>query len=350
MKKAVFLMVSLLLTFTLITRGFALPVNAEQTTTLNPIADAYVSSAEGELSSNFGGKSYLQVANSGNMFTGECLGFLKFDIADVLSDATINSAKLELHTSVYVTSTHTIRVHYCSDDSWTELGITYENRPSFTSTITDSVVVASTDKWYEWGITSDVQTAVESDRKLTLVLSSDYHEGADRVWFYSKDQEYSWMEEYKPKLTVSYQAEGKSTDLTSAIIGGIILLAIVGGIAFGVYKLIKRRKQKTEELEKRVLIRKIVGTIIGGFLILFGLLVLGWALTLPVIVSTAPLLLSIMLLTPGCLVLWWAFKKKQPTKPEEQIRRICPYCGRVLKEDTKFCPYCGKKLSEIEES
>jgi len=244
MKKAVFLMVSFLLTFTLITRDFVLPVNADQTTTLNPIADAYVSSAEGELSSNFGGKSYLQVANSGNLFTGECFGFLKFDLTEIPSEATISSAKLELYTGVSVTSTHTIRVHYCSDDSWTEFGITCENYPSFTSAITDSAIVASTGKWYEWDITSVVQTAVESNRKLTLVLSSDYHEGADWVWFYSKDQEYSWMEEYKPKLTVCYQVEGKPTDLTSAIIGGIILLAIVGGIGFGVYKLVKRRGEK----------------------------------------------------------------------------------------------------------
>ena len=244
MKKAVFLMVSLLLTFDLISRGFVLLVNAEQTKTFNPIADAYVSSAEGELTSNFGGKSYLQVANSGNPFTGECVGFLKFDLTEIPSDASISSAKLELHTGLYVTSTHTIRVHYCSDNSWTEFGITYENYPSFTFAITDSATVASTGKWHEWNIISDVQTAVESGKKLTIVLSSDYHEGANHVWFYSKDQEYSWMEEYKPKVTVCYQVEGKPTDLTSTIIGGAILLALIGGIGFGVYKLVKRRGEK----------------------------------------------------------------------------------------------------------
>jgi len=100
----------------------------------------------------------------------------------------------------------------------------------------------------------------------------------------------------------------------------------------------------------RNLIRKIVGTLVGGFLLLFGLLFLAWSLTLPLIIATAPLILSIALIVPGCLVLWWAFKKKQPRKAEEPIRRICPHCGRMLKEDTKFCPYCGKKLSEIEEA
>jgi len=98
------------------------------------------------------------------------------------------------------------------------------------------------------------------------------------------------------------------------------------------------------------LIRKIVGTLVAVFLLFFGFIFLYLGLTLPIIVATAPLILSIALIVPGCLVLWWAFKKKKPTKAEEPIRRICPHCGRVLKEDTKFCPYCGKKLSEIEES
>lgn len=32
----------------------------------------------------------------------------------------------------------------------------------------------------------------------------------------------------------------------------------------------------------------------------------------------------------------------QPTAGK--ITRICPQCGRVLVEDTKYCPYCGKQL------
>jgi heme/copper-type cytochrome/quinol oxidase subunit 2 len=30
---------------------------------------------------------------------------------------------------------------------------------------------------------------------------------------------------------------------------------------------------------------------------------------------------------------------------KEEIKRICPQCGRVIKEDVKFCPYCGKELA-----
>lgn len=29
---------------------------------------------------------------------------------------------------------------------------------------------------------------------------------------------------------------------------------------------------------------------------------------------------------------------------KEEIKRICPQCGRVIKEDVKYCPNCGKEL------
>jgi hypothetical protein len=31
--------------------------------------------------------------------------------------------------------------------------------------------------------------------------------------------------------------------------------------------------------------------------------------------------------------------------PLQQIRRICPQCGRVIEENVKYCPNCGKPLS-----
>lgn len=195
---------------------FILPASAEQTKTLNPIADAYVEDVNP--STNYGGQSYLKVSDSGNMFVGESLAFLKFDLSEIPSGATINSAKLQLYTSVYVTSTHNIGAYYCSDNTWTEIGITYDNHPSFTTTATSTAAVASTSKWYEWTVTSDTQTALgTADKKLTIVLKSDFHDGSDWVWFESRDQQYSWMEEYIPKLEISYT----SPDTTPPTISNI---------------------------------------------------------------------------------------------------------------------------------
>jgi hypothetical protein len=30
--------------------------------------------------------------------------------------------------------------------------------------------------------------------------------------------------------------------------------------------------------------------------------------------------------------------------PMQSVTRICPKCGRVINENTKFCPYCGNSL------
>ena len=72
--------------------------------------------------------------------------------------------------------------------------------------------------------------------------------------------------------------------------------------------------------EKQTLGFALLGFFIGGILTLVGL-----ATTL------------------ACGIYALATKgKKPPSKPE--ITRICPHCGRVLKQEAKFCPYCGKEL------
>jgi len=42
----------------------------------------------------------------------------------------------------------------------------------------------------------------------------------------------------------------------------------------------------------------------------------------------------------GLMGITW--KPTVPITPTQTIKRICPQCGRVLFEDTKFCPHCGR--------
>jgi len=30
--------------------------------------------------------------------------------------------------------------------------------------------------------------------------------------------------------------------------------------------------------------------------------------------------------------------------PQDEVTRVCPYCGRLFKGNPNFCPYCGEKL------
>lgn len=221
------------------------PLVEAETKTLNPVADAHIE--DNNPSSNFGGKSYLEVSHSSNIFVGECLALLKFDLSEIPSDVTVQTARLQLYTSIYVTSTHSISVHYSSDNTWTELGINYDDCPSFNTTPTSTTTVASTNTWYEWAVTADVKTALgTADKKLTIVIVSDYHDDSDWVWFESKDQQYSWMEEYIPKLVISYADEdtlpsiGLDSKLLLYIGTIIILVAIFGAIYLGSRKKIQK--------------------------------------------------------------------------------------------------------------
>lgn len=47
----------------------------------------------------------------------------------------------------------------------------------------------------------------------------------------------------------------------------------------------------------------------------------------------------------GILALVYKPQGPVPQQPPMQpITRICPKCGRVLREETKYCPYCGNEL------
>ncbi len=50
----------------------------------------------------------------------------------------------------------------------------------------------------------------------------------------------------------------------------------------------------------------------------------------------------ILALIGGILALTW--HPSEPSVVPAPITRICPSCGRVVTQDTKFCPHCGKQL------
>jgi hypothetical protein len=216
--------------------------------TLKPIEDAYVDQINP--SANYGGMSSLKVYNSGNMFVGECLAYLKFNLSEIPAGISVESAKLRLYATIFVTSTHQISAFYSSDNTWTEFGITYDNRPSFKVTSSSTTTVSSPSKWYEWDVTTDVQATLGTlGKKITIVLKSDYYEGADWVWFESRDQQYTWMQGYMPELVISYSS-GSNGNTTSPVTleGPIIGISVTIGIVLGVVLLAKYRKKpkKTE--------------------------------------------------------------------------------------------------------
>ena len=175
--------------------------------TLKPIADAYVNSDESN--SNYGGQSYLEVKNDqlniGTTFYDfESITWLKFNLSSVPTEAKIEEVRLELHTS-FVSETYNIQACYCSDDSWTELGITWTNMPTVGFISVDSDLVASDYQWYSWDVSEAINFAkINNDLTVvTIALIEPTTHESSFVWFYSKEGLFV-LDDYSPKLTVQW--------------------------------------------------------------------------------------------------------------------------------------------------
>ena len=94
-----------------------------------------------------------------------------------------------------------IGMHYCSDDSWIEADITWNNKPDFSETATSKVDFYWTvflNEYYCWNATTDVRLALGKG-KLTEVLVD--HRSSSYAYFNSREGSNS------PKLMVEYSVE-----------------------------------------------------------------------------------------------------------------------------------------------
>ena len=135
-------------------------------------ADAYVRDGS-KASRNFGGSSALQVrqASSGN----NRWTYLRFDTSGVDS---VSRAVLRLFGRLSAKTATTVRtsVFACANTTWSESGITWNNRPATgTAALATTTMVnnSTTARWYEWDVTSYLQAEKAAGRSVvTLVLKN----------------------------------------------------------------------------------------------------------------------------------------------------------------------------------
>lgn len=177
--------------------------------TLHPIADSFLN--ESSPDTNYGNHTQLKIkCNSYSSYT-----YIMFDLSSLPSNATI------IHADLWLTLTDidgygewgvTVGAHYCSNNSWNETEITWNNKPDFEPNPTTSrgfwyVFLPSTDSW---NITVNVQTAFSLDKKLTEVIT---FEQPQTEWGYAcfKSREVTGVEleiEYttRPIYTVQFES------------------------------------------------------------------------------------------------------------------------------------------------
>ena len=147
---------------------------------LTPVADAYVRGGLNSIN-NFGSETEIIVKERPGELKEHYEGFIKFDLSALTE--TVTGAKLR----IYVSSNPGGSNHNCAfvgDDSWTENGITYSNKPG-TGTILDTKVVPGAGNWIEFDVTEKVNTEIVGDGIISFQITDDIQNIA--VTYHSKE-------------------------------------------------------------------------------------------------------------------------------------------------------------------
>jgi hypothetical protein len=145
-------------------------VTVRVTATLPATADSYVT--DQQANKNFGTTTSMHVragSSGSNRWT-----YLKFDLASVPS---ITSATMRLKGAMSSTGATVVTSAYgVATTSWSETGITWNNKPASGGSALDSVTMANstTAAWYEWDLTSYLQAEKAAGRNVvTIVLKNN---------------------------------------------------------------------------------------------------------------------------------------------------------------------------------
>ena len=188
-KQLVIVLTALLVLSQLYFSSFGVKASAaigSTTVTLYSTADAYVNSSSPD--TNYGSAISVNVsANSEQDFV-----YIMFDLSTIPPGASIMSANL----SVYLSSTggniysaDRIGAYYCSDNTWSEQGISWNNKPSFSPNPTDSWsfgVSYFVGVYKSWNVTADVRTA-QSSGLITEVLKFSSKTGDGYAVFQARE-------------------------------------------------------------------------------------------------------------------------------------------------------------------
>jgi hypothetical protein len=121
----------------------ATPTVASTTVTFSPTADSYVN--ESSKSHNYGSSSTLNAWNASK----DRQSYLKFTVSGV--SGTVTNATLKLKCKA--TNSGNTSVHQVTDTSWSEGGLTWNNKPAM-GTAVDSAANVEADAWIELDVTS----------------------------------------------------------------------------------------------------------------------------------------------------------------------------------------------------
>ena len=237
--------------------------------TLKPADDTYTDSINRK--SNYGGESSLEITtgvtrappsmkddeiNQGGIPAPYSkIVWLKFNLSSVPNGAVVDMAVLQLYATVVAENGGlVVKADSCSDNTWTELTLTYSNMPCAGMMPLDFEHVSTSNQWYNWSVVDVVRNVLNGNPKaLTIALMTSLESSASSAWFWSKEAPVPYTD-CAPRLTVywsyaptqpptpSPKSTPTSTSITTyGIIGGALVSVI---ITVGVFLLIRKRKRQ----------------------------------------------------------------------------------------------------------
>ena len=192
----IFKAIILILILTIITpaTGNVSGAPAQQTSTLTFITNADARVQQSNPGTNYGTANYLLVDGASN---SDVESFIRFTVSG--ATGSVQNARLR----VYITSNNSANgpAAYAANNSWTETGITWNNRPARTSGVLDNKGATSKNSWLEYNVTA----AVTGNGTYSFVLVAD---SADAIRFSSREGSRA------PELVVTLNAGGSTATLT----------------------------------------------------------------------------------------------------------------------------------------
>ncbi|WP_282124521.1 CBM96 family carbohydrate-binding protein [Algibacter mikhailovii] len=157
---------------------------------LDAVADAYVHESNGN--TNYGAAEVMVTKGVGRY------AFLKFDLSSI--PGTIVSATLRIYQR---TGFRDLRAVYdVEDDTWTEDGITWNDKPSYDS---ERARITTTSTWTEWDISSYGAQEYNGDKVISIAVKDPINSGVG-IDFRSKEFDVN----FAPELVVEYSNESLS--------------------------------------------------------------------------------------------------------------------------------------------
>ncbi len=147
-----------------------------------PVADSYVRDGS-YANDNYGGQSILTVKADGTGYTRET--FLKFDLSGLTGSYVAAKLRLTISGANTDAGTTSWNVHYLSNDSWTETGLTWNNKPATGALL--ATQPGRTSGVVEWDISQQVISELAGDKILSLRVSSTTAGAKTDASFYSRE-------------------------------------------------------------------------------------------------------------------------------------------------------------------